>query len=103
MDSKPEDKRAARRVSYHTEVECEGASTGRLNTRISDLSATGAFIDSVITFPVGSILGLKFRVKSIEFQVTGEVVHCMPHVGMGVRFLDLNPEQRAAIERVVAG
>ncbi len=94
-------KRGALRVSYHCEVECYGTATSPLSPRISDLSVTGAFIDSMTELPVGARVNLKFTLPTGAIAVAAEVVHSMPHFGMGVRFLDLSEEQRAAIERIV--
>ncbi len=95
------DKRKAKRVSYPCEAECYGASSNPLSPRISDLSVTGAFIDCMIELPVGSRMTLKFALPTGKVGVTAEVVHSMPHFGMGVRFVDLPEEHRQAIEKVV--
>jgi hypothetical protein len=85
-------------------VECTGAGDNPLNPRISDLSTTGAFVDSMVEVPAGSRMSMKFTLPDGTIvAVTAEVVYSMPHFGMGVRFLDLIDEQRRAIERVVAG
>jgi c-di-GMP-binding flagellar brake protein YcgR len=95
--------RRATRVSYPCEVECTGVGQNPLNPRISDLSATGAFIDSMNAVPVGSKMKLKFTLPTGNISVNAEVVHAMEHFGMGVRFLDLSDEQRGFIEQFVAG
>jgi hypothetical protein len=97
------EKRSAKRVPFFCEVECTGAGDDPLSPRISDLSTTGAFIDSMVAVPAGSRLTLKFKLSSGQPAVVdAEVVHSMPHFGMGVRFVDLTDEQRKVIERVVA-
>ncbi len=104
MTGSGSDKRANKRVSYPCEVECSGVGVGMspLNPRISDLSVTGAFVDSVVTLPTGTKVRLKFSLPSLVVNCMGEVVHDMPQFGMGVRFIDLTPEQKIAIEEVVA-
>jgi hypothetical protein len=97
------EKRRSKRISYICEIECEGDGASRLNSRINDLSESGVFIDSMTCFAVGSVLTMKFRVGDIVIETMGEVRYSMPHVGMGVRFLDLKPEHRAAIEALVTG
>ena len=101
MYKKWEERRTSKRVSYLCEVECEGSATKRLNTRINDLSSTGVFVDSMTCYPEGSTLRLKFTLNSVEIHVTGEVRYCIQNVGMGIRFVDLDPEHLAAIEKVV--
>ncbi len=103
--SDPANKRASQRVSYPCEVECTGVGVGLspLNPRISDVSATGAFVDSVVTLPAGTQFRLKFSLPSLIVDCVGEVMHEMPQFGMGVRFLELTAEQRAALDEVVQG
>ena|SRR4249920_1926158 len=97
------EKRGAKRISFRSEVECTGTGNSPLNPRISDLSATGAFLDSLNEVPAGTRLSLKFPLPTgMVVGVTAEVVHSMPHFGMGVRFLDLGEEERRAIEALIA-
>jgi hypothetical protein len=96
--------RRAPRVAYLAEVQCTGVGRGTsspLNPRISDLSASGAFIDSLTQMPVGEKLRLVFQVNGREVDTTAEVAHSMPQFGMGVRFLELSEEDRYAIAQVV--
>ena len=96
------DKRAKARVGYLCEVECSGVSVGvALNSRISDLSVTGAFIDSMVTLPEGTMVRLKFSLPTVDVNCMGVVMHEMPQFGMGVRFLELTPEQLAALAALV--
>lgn len=97
------DKRGAKRIAYPCEVESTGVGANPMNPRISDLSVTGAFIDSMSAVPVGSCLKLKFTLPTGKMVVDAEVVHAMEHFGMGVRFLNLTDEQRQALERVIEG
>ena len=93
--------RSAPRIPFPCDVECPGAGD---HPRLSDLSATGAFIDSLYDVPEGSRVKLTFSLPTgIVVSVNAEVAHSMPHFGMGVRFIDLADDQRRAIEQVVAG
>ena len=69
--------------------------------RMSDLSLTGAFLDCMGGLRPGTRLALRFKVGGQEVQATAEVVHQMPQFGMGVRFLELSPGARAAIESLL--
>src|ERR1044072_7969094 len=97
------DRREAKRISYICEVECEGIGINRLATRITDLSATGAFIDSMTCFTQGTVLKIRFRVKDKFINTDCEVRYSMPQMGMGVRFLNLTPEHLAILEHFVEG
>jgi uncharacterized protein DUF4388/PilZ domain-containing protein len=97
------DRREAKRISYLCEVQCEGAGLNRLATRINDLSITGAFIDSVTCYAAGTLLRLRFHLKDVLIETAAEVRYTMPKVGMGVLFLDMKPDHRAALESLIEG
>ncbi|HXI93937.1 MAG TPA: ATPase domain-containing protein [Blastocatellia bacterium] len=97
---KQHEKRGAPRVPFVSEVVCEGAGT-RIIARTSDLSASGVFIHSKLCYEAGSILRLKFSITSTQIETVGEVCYSIPHIGMGIRFLDLKPEYDDAIERLI--
>lgn len=103
------DRRNAKRVGYVCQVECEtdseaesGASVSiSQTTRICDLSLSGAFIDSTTSFAPGTILKLAFDAGGATITASAEVRYTIPQIGMGVRFIDLMPEQTAALERLI--
>lgn len=97
---KETEKRGATRVTYVSELECESGTT-RLVARTADISATGIFIRSILCCEPGSVLRLRFSVGTTKIETLGEVCNSIPQIGMGVRFLDLDPNQRAAIEELV--
>jgi hypothetical protein len=98
-----DDKRSSPRVPNVAELECrtmDGTETP-VTARMSDLSTTGAFLDSMNGLPPGTKLALRFAAGEHEVRAAAEVVHTMPNFGMGVRFLDLSDDDRAAIEALV--
>jgi hypothetical protein len=99
------ERRESIRVNYLCEcqVESEGLRTGKVNGRINDLSLDGVFIDSMLWLPIGSTLKVKFKIQDREIRAIGEVRYFMPHVGMGVQFIDLDSYDRDVIESVVCG
>jgi hypothetical protein len=99
-----DDKRTSPRVMNVIDVDCRTAddAASPLAARISDLSTTGAFLDSMNPLPAGTRLVLRFMAGPQEVRAAAEVVHSMPSFGMGVRFTDLSGEGRAAIEALVS-
>ena len=82
------------------EVKYEGPGV-RAETRISDISGTGVFIDAMTPIPVGAVLKLAFTLpngRSIE--VDGRVAHSQPRIGMGVEFINLKPEDAQSISEI---
>jgi hypothetical protein len=97
------DRRASKRISYVCEVECEGAGLSCLATRINDLSTTGAFIDSLTCYAPGTQLRLRFRIPEALIETAAEVRYTMPEVGMGVRFVGLEPDHLSVLESLIEG
>src|SRR4051812_8277180 len=97
------ERREAKRISYICEVECEGAGISRMATRITDLSITGAFIDSMINYAPGTQLTLKFRVKDQLIETEGVVRYSLRQMGMGVQFVNMQPEHLALLEHLIDG
>jgi hypothetical protein len=97
------DLRRATRVPFLSEVRCTGVGMGAspLNPRISDLSASGAFIDSMTQLPVGAQMQVIFQVNGHQVDALAEVAHSMPQFGMGVRFVALSEADQHAIAAFV--
>jgi hypothetical protein len=98
-----EDKRTSPRVFNVVEVECHtiDETATPIAARMSDVSTTGAFLDSMAGLRPGTRLALGFKVGAQQVRVAAEVMHTMPQFGMGVRFLNLSGEGRAAIEALI--
>lgn len=73
----------------------------------SDLSPGGMFIRSDAPRAVGEIIHVQFSLKdgSRLIEGLGRVVRAVsgPGAGMGVEFLDLDPQSRALVESICAG
>jgi hypothetical protein len=68
-----------------------------------DLSVGGIFLDIILPPPPGSLVSLKFRLVGYEdpITVTGEVTYSQEGMGMGIKFLNLKPEDKKKIETVI--
>lgn len=80
-------------------VSYEGRSED-IATRPPDLSSRGMFINTVRNFPVGAVLQVRFKLahSGAEINARAEVRYCLAGVGIGVEFLEMNPESVKAIE-----
>ena len=101
MSTSGRDRRMEDRVPYILEVKCEDFGPGQ-NLRISDLSRTGAFIDTSSSVRIGSVIQLGFKLQDLEFNVNAEVRHCVHHIGFGVQFLDLSADEQYFLSFVLA-
>ncbi|MEK6303794.1 MAG: PilZ domain-containing protein [Acidobacteriota bacterium] len=95
-----EDKRQAGRSEFLLEVKYEGPGV-RAETRISDISESGVFVDAMTPLPAGAVLKLTFTLPDgSTVEVEGRVAHCQPRIGMGVEFINLRPEDAQSISEL---
>ena len=67
---------------------------GSSNARITDLSESGCYVDSINEAFPGEILHLKVQLPTGELlDLIGEVAHSFPRLGFGFRFLTPSDEQ----------
>ena len=100
MEAKdPREKRRYRRVKILQDIHF-GDQGPR---RVDDLSEEGMFIATPASYLPGSVLDLKFRIfgDDMPIEVQAEVRHIEEGVGMGVRFMNLKPEDRKRIRKFV--
>jgi c-di-GMP-binding flagellar brake protein YcgR len=95
----PREKRRYRRVKIMQDIYFGH----RDQRRMDDLSEEGMFIAAPANYLSESVLDLKFRLfnDDVPIEVQAEVRYVEEGVGMGLRFLDLKPEDRKRIRKFV--
>ena len=92
------------RVEPRTDICLEANWDGRSGNcvaRMTDLSVTGCYVDSLGEVKVGEILGFEIQLPGGEWlYLEGEVMHAKPRLGFGIRFIDLDTEQVEKIRGV---
>ena len=103
---KPSEQRMESRHTCCSELHVvyEGFSR-HVEVRAPDISTQGMFINTPQVFPEGTVLKIRFRLghSGKMIQTRGEVRYCLPNVGVGVEFIDLPEEMRAAIAEATGG
>lgn len=94
----PKERRHLGRVNVNVRV-IGDTTGGRFETDLLDLTSSGAFLESILHFPKGTRITLKFKIDSTPIVVPAEVCYSIEHVGFGVRFVDLKDEDWNRIER----
>jgi hypothetical protein len=61
----------------------------RTTARISDLSATGCYVDTINPLPHGTSVKVKIFTESHHFEAPATVVYAHTHLGMGLVFRDV--------------
>ena len=96
-----DERRNQRRVSTSIEVVWEGHS-GRYESRTSDLSAGGCFVDTVGLVSLGENIKFTLLLPAGEsIAIVGNVVYSYPPVGFGVQFTNVSEADREKIDRII--
>jgi hypothetical protein len=82
-----QDRRRSPRFPFIASAEVLSENNGsRLDARISDISATGCYVDTINPLPDGTAVRLKIFNESQSFEAAATVVYAHTHLGMGLRF-----------------
>jgi len=97
-ETKKQKRRQHNRVPCITVVEIQDIGL----FRSLEIGIGGMYIETITSYPVGTILDLQFKLNITDdrpIKVLGNVVYDHKCIGMGIRFLDLKPEDRERIEK----
>jgi hypothetical protein len=95
-----EDNREHERKSFLTEMVLECAS-GKRQVRVTDVSAGGCYVETIVAVQVGEEVKFDLTHPDGHFvSFTGEVAYHFEGLGFGVRFTNLNDEQKAFLYRI---
>jgi hypothetical protein len=75
--------------------------TGVAGTK--DISPGGLYMNTQAELPEGAVLTLRIPLAGRDIVCNGEVVYSNPGRGVGVNFQGLSEEDRALLERTLAG
>jgi hypothetical protein len=78
----------------------EGSSE-EIPVKVPDVSTTGMFINTARHFTEGAVIKVHFRLIRLNHEVNtrAEVRYCLSGVGIGIQFVDISPDDQAAIEQ----
>ena len=77
------------------------SSAGRVQSRISDISLGGCYVDSIAMAVKGEHLSLAIMWQGQRRYFTGEVAYVLPGFGFGIRFTELDEEQTEFLRRII--
>jgi hypothetical protein len=94
------ERRRDKRISFVKNVEIVGVGT----RRCVDLSVGGIYLETMASFPIGTILNLRFKLQETDdhpLLVQVEVLYEHIGIGVGTGFVNLSPEDRGKIQKLV--
>lgn len=69
---------------------------------VSDVSDTGCYVETIFPLPAESQIELLVSIRNVDIRGRALVRSSHPNVGMGIEFLELSPEDRERLERLLA-
>ena len=96
MSSPHQDRRKHQRVKIRVPIEFHQQGSRILRSATADLSPGGCYLETLFTFPVGTILEVTLRV-GCTVHAKAIVVSRELQVGNGIQFIDMAPTDRDAI------
>ena len=91
------DKRRYRRLPVLVDCRIEGAS-GRGETRLTDLTPVGCYVDSNLALTAGTRVTLVVALGDSEVTLQGRVIPMQGFGGFGVEFVDLDATTSQRLE-----
>lgn len=70
----------------------------RVDARVTELSLDGCYLDMLNPLPVGTVVLVKISAGADSFQAKAEILHSQTHVGIGMRFIEVEPQDRAVLQ-----
>ena len=94
-----QERRRSPRFPFIASAEVLSESTGmRLAARISDLSASGCYVDTINPLVDGTAVRLKILTETQVFEAPATVVYSHSHVGMGLIFGEVLGNSRDVLQ-----
>jgi len=93
----PEQRREPRYPFIACAEVLEEGSGARMNTRISDLSLGGCYVDTINPLPDGTSVQVKIFTETHSFEAPATVVYSHLHLGMGMKFLEMRANSQQVL------
>ena len=70
----------------------------RITGVTGEISLHGCFVNTVFSFPVGSVVNLTISEPGRSLSVTGEIAYVLTRKGIGIRFCQIESEDAVALQ-----
>jgi hypothetical protein len=91
--------RGAPRFSFIAAAEVLAENNGsRMSARVSDLSVSGCYVDTINPLPGGTLVQVKIITETQIFEAPARVAYSHTHLGMGLAFREVLPNFMAVLQ-----
>lgn len=95
-----DEKRKFERKEMVAEAQME-FSSGKYDTRISEVSLGGCYVDSIASVVEGEPVSLTIKSGDSSMPFTGEIAYLLPGFGFGIRFTDVTEERERFLLKIM--
>jgi hypothetical protein len=96
------ERRKSPRVKCEVPVELRPEGEAQMFGKVSDLSVGGCFVEMPIPLPPGGRFEIALWLGENKVRLKGEVVSSAPGFGIGVRFLNVLPQELELLQKHIA-
>ena len=90
-----QERRRAPRFPFIAAAEVHEENNGsQLSARVSDISATGCYVDTINPLPGGTMVRVRIINDGQSFEASATVAYSVSHLGMGLSFAEVPPSSR---------
>lgn len=90
-----QERRRSPRFAFIAAAEVHEQNNGsQLCARVSDISATGCYVDTINPLPGGTAVRIKIFNETQSFEAGGTVAYSLMNLGMGLSFGEVTPSSR---------
>ncbi|HKW61513.1 MAG TPA: PilZ domain-containing protein [Candidatus Acidoferrum sp.] len=94
-----QERRRSPRFPFIASAEVHEETNGsRLSACISDISATGCYVDTINPLPGGTAVLVKIFNETQSFEAPATVAYSVVHLGMGLNFGEVPPSSRDVLQ-----
>jgi c-di-GMP-binding flagellar brake protein YcgR len=94
-----QERRRSPRFPFTASAQVQAESAGsQLAARITDISASGCYVDTINPLPGGTPVRVKIFNEAKSFEAAATVVCSHAHLGMGLRFSEIPPNSLSVLQ-----
>jgi hypothetical protein len=94
-----QERRRELRISFIASAEVVSEAVGsRLQARISDICASGCYVDTINPLPGGTSVQVRIFNNSQQFAAQATVVYSHAHLGMGLAFREIRSNSQDVLQ-----
>ena len=99
MSQLSKEQRKYERFSFREDITIDGT---KMCTSM-DICEGGLYVSAIQFFEKNSLVDIAIPFKGGKVALKAQVRYCQPGIGMGIRFVDVSDNQKAAIRELING